>query len=454
MATPSLPASFRLTDPVDSIPAGAFSSLITVRPSSGSGPYKGGAVIDFDVPNRAWADPTSFSIRYTATVQTPILAAAAFTAMLGTPVYTPFQRVQVSCNNAVLDTISQANQVFHVLTQGNLDVAAKFGRQAAYAYSPVVAAAAPSATTIQNLDGRVRYYAINAAVDPAADVYTASAPLPCILSNCKKMIPLFAMGAVRVTITLDTIANMFLSAAAANATGLGNVAVVLPTDFTITNFELVYNMMDMGRDVEQMVKGMGPRVFLQSSSYSNSAVNIGAGVTGSNSYVFNQRLSSIRSAFILPTLSIGNKSYEFCDVTTNTGQYSLTVGNQSFPSGTPLSTLNNKSGILQETYRAFKNIYDNGSMSIDTGEFAITGQTALTGLSPYEPGKFIVGLNLCRVQNTDSCILSGISTFDSPISVNIDNTAGNTLACGLNLLLDYDAVITVDLESKQVSVRS
>lgn len=457
MATPSLPASFRLSDPVDSIPAGAFSSLITVRPSSGSGPYKGGAVVDFDIPSRGWLDPKSLAIRYTATIATPAAAAGAaqYTAMCGTPVYTPFQRVQVTCNNAVLDTISQANQVYHVITQGNLDVASKFGRQTAYAYSGGLGATLAlqgAATTIQNLDGRLTYIAGGAGANAAGDVYTASAPLPCILSNCSKMLPVFAMGALRLTISLDTIANMFYPACAANGTAAA-VIITTPTDFTITNFELCYNMMDMGKDVEQMVKGMGPRVFLKSFSYSNSATNIAANVTGSNSYVFNQRLASIKTAFILPTLSIGNKSFEICDITSKTGQYSLTIGNLSFPSQ-PLSSLNNRASILQETFRAFKNIYENGSMSIDSTEFNILGTSVAADLSPYSPGKHIVGLSLNRVQNSDNTVMSGVSTFDSAISVNIDNTTANAVACGLNLLLEYDAVIVVDLESKQVSVRS
>ena len=52
------------------------------------------------------------------------------------------------------------------------------------------------------------------------------------------MIPLFAVGNIRFTFTLDTLANMFVSAGAMAA------AYVAPTSCTISNFELVYNMID------------------------------------------------------------------------------------------------------------------------------------------------------------------------------------------------------------------
>jgi hypothetical protein len=434
---PSLPKSFRLNDPIDSIPEGANSVLISCRPVSG-GPFSAGSVVDFDLGTRGFLDPTSLAIRYTMTISGP----AGNSALSGTPVYTPIQRLQITANGATIDSISQYNQVCHVLTQ-NLDVAAKYGRQAAYGYTAI---AAGTTQNVQNLDGRIS--AVGVGVN---DTYSVSAPLPCILSNCEKMIPLFAVGNIRLTFTLDSLANMFMAA----GTWAG-LAYIAPTSFSITNFELVYNMMDMGRSVEELVKGMGPRLFLKSHSYNNSATSVAVGATGSNSYVFNQRYSSIRSAFVLPNLTVGNKSYEFCDITSNSGDYQLLCGNAAYPQ-MPLSTLNNKSGILQETIRAFGNLYDKAGMSIDATEFAIcanTGVTVTTTLSPYEPGKFIAGINLERVQSTDHVLLSGISTYNSPISVIVNNTVATSTLCNLNLLLDVDMIVVIDQEAHQVSVRS
>ena len=430
----SLPKSFRLDEPIPSLPDGANGCLISCRPVSGTS-FQPSGIIDVDLGTRGFLDPASLAIRYTVATVVPATNASA---MIGTPVYTPFQRLQVTANGTTIDSISQYNQVAHVLTQGNLDVAAKFGRQYAYGYSNTQ----PSPTTIQNLDCRV-------SAAGATDTYSVAAPLPCLLSQCEKMIPLFAVGNIRLTFTLDTLVNMFAIGT------LSTVAYQSPTSVTITNFELVYNMVDLGKDVESMIKGMGPRLFLKSHSYNNSATVIAAGSQGSSSFVFNQRYSSIRSAFILPSLTIGSKWGEIVDVTTGTGDYQLQIGNSAFPQ-MPLSSINNRGGILQETMRAFANIYGNGSMSIDGGEFSITCATAVTGLSPYEPGKFIVGQNLEKCQNTDHVLMSGVSTYNSPISavINIPTATPAGVTCNLNLLLDYDAILVIDQESHQISVRS
>ena len=169
--------------------------------------------------------------------------------------------------------------------------------------------------------------------------------------------------------------------------------------------------------------------------------------------VFNQRYSSIRSAFLLPNLTIGSKWAEIVDITASAGDYQLQIGNSAYPQ-MPLSALNNKGGILQETYRAFGNLYDNNSMSIDGGEFKITSSSLLAVLNPYEPGKFIVGQNLEKCQNNDHVLMSGVSTFGSSISAVINMPTATVGLCNLNLMLDYDSIIVIDQESHQLSVRS
>ena len=126
----------------------------------------------------------------------------------------------------------------------------------------------------------------------------------------EKMISLF--GAIRLSFTLDSLANMFFDS---------GTTYHVATAFTLSNFEVVYNMVDLGKEVETMVKGMGARLFLKSHTYNNSATAVVSGTVGSNSYVFNQRLSSIRSAFILPNRTVGNKCGEIVDLTTAHGDY-------------------------------------------------------------------------------------------------------------------------------------
>lgn len=440
----TLPKSFKLDEPVPALPEGSSSVLVSCRPVT-SGALTAGAVVDVDLGTRGWLEPGSLSLRYTMTVTH---GAAGSSGMIGTPVYTPFQRLQITANGTTIDSISQYNQVCHVLTQGQLDVAAKFGRQTAYGYTVLADPATTVALT--NMDGRVT------ATGGAGDyTFSVSAPLPCVLSNSEKCLPLFAMGGVRLTFSLDTVANMFMAA----GTYASALTLILPTAISITNLEVVYNQIDLGRDVEQMVRGMGSRLFIKTHSFNNSATSIAIGMVGSNSFVFNQRYSSIRSAFILPNVAVGSKWAEIQDITATSatvcGDYQLICGNSAFPQ-MPLSSINNKAGILQETYRAFKAIDNYGSMSIDSLEFSRVPVVAatITGYSPYEPSKFIVGLALEKVSMADHVLMSGVSTYNTPLSVVINCPTASVIAANLNLLLDYDGILVIDQEANQVSVRS
>ncbi len=83
----------------------------------------------------------------------------------------------------------------------------------------------------------------------ASTSYFVSAPLVCTkLSGCEKFIPAFATGGVRLLFTLDTIVNIF----SATATIQAFINPVVGTNGTfITNFELVYDMIDFGPEVER-----------------------------------------------------------------------------------------------------------------------------------------------------------------------------------------------------------
>ena len=422
----ALPKSFNLAEDIPSLPDGAQSQLITCRPISGSS-FTPSGIIELDLGSRGWCDPRSISIRYKVSI-TP--GDATGYTMIGIPVYTPFQRLSTLVGGASVDTVSQYNQAAAVLVAGSYDVATKYGLQAELGLSN------GSAGNMAYLDGR-------SVAGAGADTYTVSAPLICsLLTNCEKQLPLFAMPQIRFQFTLDTLPNMFYVVG----------AMLVPTAFTITNFELCYTMTDLGAGIEKMVFDMGPVLKLKSHGISNSAVSVATGAVGSQSYVFNQRFASIRSAFVCPTALTASKWNEIVDLTTNNGDYQLLVGNQAFPQA-PLSTVLNKSGILQETRRAFGNLYDGNAMSIDTIEFSRTINDGVNALY-YEPGKFIVGVNLDKIQSGDHVMMSGTSTYQTPISVNVNIGTATGAGANLNLILDYDAILILQPSARQLSVQS
>ena len=445
----SLPKSFNLAETIPSLPDGAMSQLITCRPVSGSS-FTPQSIIEVDLGNRGWCDPQSISIRYKVSATS---AATSSTAMIGTPVYTPFQRVATLVGGASIDSVNQYNQVAHVLTTGNLGVSEKYGLQGCYGYSNGVADGGNAVATYLSgnaafLDGRLSPVAVN-----TADVYTASAPLiGTLLTNSEKMLPLFAMPQIRFQFTLDSLTNMYVDSTQ-NAQNPA-FALLPATVFTISNFELCYSMCDLGSSVEKMVYDMGQAISIKSHGLSNSAVSVASGTVGSQSFVFNQRFASIRSAFICPNKLTNSKWAEIVDLTGGTGDYQLLVGNQAYPQA-PLSTTLNRSGILQETRRAFGNLFDkSNSFSINSNEFSQLINTASNAINYGEPGKFIVGVNLDKIQSGDHVMMSGASTYNTPISVNINVGVQTSLGANLNLILDYDAILVLDPRSRQLSVRS
>ena len=424
----SLPKSFNLAEPIPSLPDGAQSQLITCRPLSGTF-FSENSIIEVDLGNRGWCDPQSIAIRYRVTLSTD----ASGCAMVGCPVYTPFARVSTLVGGASIDSITQYGQVAQVLVCGNYDVSAKYGLQSCFGYI--------AGSDMASLDGRVT------AANQTGDTYTVSAPLlGTILTSCEKQLPLFAMPQIRFQFTMDSRSNMF-------NIGTGAGATSSPTAFTISNFELTYTMSDLGAGVEKMVYEAGRSLLLKSNGFSNSAVAVPNGSIGSGNYVYNQRFASIRSAFVCPNATTGNKWADIVDITAGAGDYQLLCGQQAYPQS-PLSTVQNRSGILQETRRAFGNLYDSThSMSINTVEFS-RPISATPVASTTEPGKFIVGVNLDKIQSGDHVMMSGASTYNTPISVVVNCPIATVAAANLNLILNYDAILVLDPVARQLSVRS
>ena len=203
--------------------------------------------------------------------------------------------------------------------------------------------------------------------------------------------------------------------------------------------------------MEQMVLSM-PRLFLKCNSYSNSSASVAINTNGSISLVYNQRLSSIKAAFILPTGQAStNKWGDSYDITSSNGEYSLVVGGVSYPQRS-LSTLNNKTYILQELRKAVGEIYDKANnMAINGIEFNRVG----ADVSTYNtPAKFIIGIPLEKLHiPTDQAILTGISSNNSSITVNINTSTAVAQATTMNLILNYDAIIEVDTANRNAVIR-
>ena len=107
------------------------------------------------------------------------------------------------------------------------------------------------------------------------------------------------------------------------------------TDYEITNFEVVYNVIDFGAEVQRQIMSESPQILIKTSSYNTSVAPIAKDTSGNINLIYNLRYASIKSAFLNfggtdPDLS-ANKNMDSFDVTAGTGDYSLQIVGISYP---------------------------------------------------------------------------------------------------------------------------
>ena len=427
----SLPSSVNYAEAIPSLPENAVRYSVALQPVNGS-TFAPSSQIMFQYPNRGYLIPDSVYLRYK--IAWTAAGGAIASSILGTPFFTPFQRLETQFGSVTVDSINNYHQVCNMLTNCTMDWSQKYGNQFNYGYGSAVAVA-----TTEEMDGR----AIAAADGTTASLVLAG-PLPCLLTNITdKLVPLFAMPTITQILTLESLSNMVLN--------ITNFSAATP--LVISNVELCFDFIELGSEVDAMVRGMGPKLYIKSQSFSNSAITIPTATNGSQSYVFNQRYASCKGAFLAFSGGAVNKLFDAVDPTNNSGSISLNVSGVQYPQK-PYSTLNSKAGLILELRKVMGSIYDkNNSLAINTFEFGAldTPTAAFPVQSVTAPAKFYVGFNLQKLHS--NALLTGISTNNSNITVNIEQTIATAAQRQCNLILCYDSLLEIDMASKQASIK-
>jgi hypothetical protein len=430
-----LPSSVNYRESLPSLPEGCQQINVACSPVNNQS-FNPGDQIIFDFLNRGFLIPDSIYISYrwtatlTSTTNTPQL--------IGCPVYTPFNRLDLQIGSQTVDSMQNYNVMMNMLSNLTLSVSDKYGLQSAFGYNKNDGTnAVPS---LEELDGRT--------IITGAGNLTGSfsGPLMSLLSNSEKLIPLFAMPQVRLILTHESLSTMFRQS---------GTNIVSPASWTLSNVELRYKIVDMGGNVEEMVRGMGDKIYIKSQSFASSTNTLTADSTGSNELIYNMRFASVKSIFAINGSSSNNSNGRFdsVDLTSNNGEYSFLVGGIQYPQK-PLSALTNKAGILQELRSAIGSVYDkNNSFAINTLEFNQISTLPGATNNINCPAKCYIG---CSVEKLNSnSLLTGISTQNSPISYRVTTgTAIGTANAIITLCVNYDALIEVDLVNRQCSVKT
>jgi len=373
------------------------------------------SVIQFQLLNNGFLVPNSMYLAYTYTA-----TSAVSSVLKGCPAIAPIARLDELIGSNSINTIQPYNMVCNDLVNFTYGVSEKYGNLS-FGYTD-----STSVPTLEQLDSRT--LTLNE---------TGSFAFPLIgsvFANCEKLIPLFALNQCEIRMTVDSIANMFTTA-------------VVPTAFVLSNLELRYTVIQMPSSIENIIKAMGPKIYIKSQSISASSQTLASGSAGSLSLVYNQRYNSIKALFahLGGTTSVNTF---FDSLATNaTSDYQFNIAGVNYPQR-PLSATTNRYGIFQSLKQAIGSIYDAGnSQSINQVEFNYNSSSTTTATAP---AKFIPGVST-RLIDSDF-LLTGISSQNSPINLLI-NTSATSQALTIYLLIAYDAILEIDMVNRQASLK-
>ena len=428
----ALPNQVNYSEPLLMLPENTTNFLVAALPTNGS-TFGPGSIAQVDLTtNRGFLDPASLYIRYKITTTS---ASTTSTKVVGTPAYTFINKFVCYANSQTIETISNYNTVANMLVNLQLSVADKMGQQYSLGYVDTTT----TPVTNEATDGRLCV--------ATSDTFYLSAPLYSLLGNSEKLIPLFLLQNMRLEFTFESLANV--------SSNLSGDSGSIMTGFTISNFEVIYNVIDFGQEIQRQIIAENPKIRIKSSSYNTSISPIASGTSGNINLLYNLRYASIKAAFLnfggTSTSTSANKNMDSFDITEVNGDYSLQVAGISYPQK-PLSALNNKAGIFNELRRTMGSIFGNNvSMSINSYEFTrIDG-----GSTTYDkPGKFWVGFNTQKLTIPSKAFFTGISTQNSPITAVINCNASTDQLYNAMLIAVYDAIIDIDTQTKQIVIVS
>lgn len=419
-----LPKEIDYTQKLAALPSNTNCISVVIPSSNKSSFAAGGDIIQFDLGSRGFLVPGSLYLRYKLVVSNATTAAT----LLGTPFATPFARCETIIGNQTVESLQKYNQLYNLIVNTKLNHAQKAAMAVGLGLVDNT-----NTITYANLNGRV--------IGTGGDTSYLAAPLGCLLSNCDHLVPLSMMPAVRIQLTTDALASMF-------DTGAGTVTAI-----AISNCELCYDIVEFGPEVNNIVRSMADNngsIYLKSQSYSSSSQTIASGAASQAEYVFNQRISSIKSLYAVFSMTSLAKEFGSRDVTTSTGDYQFIVGSVPYPPR-PLSAAN-KGGMFMELLNA-----QGPAHSIDSNNVSITplewnrnhGDTE----TAIAPGKFIIATNVEKL-STNGALLTGISSQLSPISLRVNyGTTTTNVVYNLTLITNHDAILEVNVISNQVSVK-
>ena len=450
----ALPKEIQYNKPMAALPSDTQMNNINVRPSNGASFTAGGNIIQFDLPAHSFLVPSSLTLRglfkITPHANTNIIE------IRGVPAASWIQRVETIVGGSLLESVNDYGRLYNMIGQTKIDYATKAGLQVELALGGGgIDGLTPKNPNFHTLNGRAG--PTSTGDDAIAGEFPFALPLGCLLSSCAELIPLGHMGGVRIQITTAQLAEYMTAVLQAN----GN-ATTLPV-VAFTDLELNFDLVDFGAGMDSVVRSMADAngdLVMKSQGWNSTNVNLpaSAGAT-SATYIYNVRLSSIKSLVLQGTGEAGedaiNGGYDAVRVAGKTGSTQFFVANRPFPP-TPLRETNS-AAVMSSLRQAFGEAHDVYSSNIAIPDKQWTKLANPVGADAaasniHEPASHFVGVNTEKL-STNAVMMSGESSQLTPINVRLESSDALHADATLTLFANYDALISLNVPTRQIAVR-
>lgn len=430
----ALPASVDFSRRQPELPDSTTSTLTSVSPNNGLS-FVPGQQITFDLPSQPglYIDGKSLFIRY----KVEYTSTAGTAVIRRKPVYTNFSRLDEYIGGVPVNSIAQYNQVANMYVDLNYSISDVYGQQFSWGLK--------QSESFADLDG------VSLSATAANNVLYVAAPLVCsFLQGTDKLFPTGAAAAIRIQLTVDTIANICNNSSDCTA-------------ITISSPELCFSAINMGSHVDAMAFSAAPQLFLKTRCWANGTQGMPSTSSGQMSLVFNHRYASIENLYFLSTSSATAKaanlwgdSFNPMGINDAAGSLQITIGQSQYPQ-LPIYNLTGGRGSIQQYAReATGTLTDQrNTMAILQSHFSQYAGNSTVSTTEL-PAKFYFVAPLSRLNPPSpyqqTSLLAGVSAQSTPIVVNL--VAGTAFNSNMvfNLIAEYSQLIVIDPATRQVSV--
>ena len=445
----ALPKEVQYNKPMASLPSDTRMSQTIVRPSNGASFAGDGNIIQFDLPAHSFLVPNSLCLNLNIGI-TPAVNDQVI-EVRGVPAASWISRVETIVGGSLLEAVSDYGRLYNMISQAKLSADEKNSLYTEFGYGGGgVDGLTEENPTFHNLNGRKG--PTSTGTDAVAGTFPVSLPLGCLLSSCSELVPLGHMGGVRIQLTTAQIAEYIR---------VSSGSTTLPT-LSFTALELTFDPVDFGAGMDSVVRSMAVDgdLVLKSQGWNVTNVNFPdlAGATDAT-YIYNVRLSSIKSLVLQLTGEAGadavNAGYDAVKAGGKTGSVQFFVANRPFPP-TPLRETNTAS-IKSALRQAFGDAHDVYSARNSITQKMWSENAELLGAdaeasSITVPAAHYYGMNTEKL-SSNSVMLSGESSQLTPINVRVSTSSETAAAATLTLYSCYDALIALNVNTRQVAVR-